>query len=129
MVSGVCVVFFLSLAFVKRYAELVTTQGALAGRGYRPEDALWMHAVGTSSGYMAVVVLALYINAPDVTALYARPQLLWAFCLLLLFWLTRLWFRAGRKIIHDDPVVETMKDPWNYVAAAAGVAILLAAMR
>ena len=78
---------------------------------------------------MAAVVLALYINAPDVTALYTRPQLLWILCPLLLFWITRLWFRAGRKIIHDDPVVETMKDPWSYAAAAtAAVTILLAAM-
>ena len=120
---------FLSLAFVKRYAELITTQTELAGRSYGPEDLPWVHSFGTSSGYMAAVVLALYINAPDVTALYTRPQLLWILCPLLLFWITRLWFRAGRKIIHDDPVVETMKDPWSYAAAAtAAVTILLAAM-
>jgi 4-hydroxybenzoate polyprenyltransferase/phosphoserine phosphatase len=116
--------FFLSLAFVKRYTEVVTTEGELAGRGYGPQDALWMHAVGTSSGYMAVVVLALYVNAPDVTAIYTRPQSLGILCPLLLFWITRLWFRAGRKMLHDDPVVEALKDPASYATAAVGVAVL-----
>jgi 4-hydroxybenzoate polyprenyltransferase len=120
--------FFLSLAFVKRYAELVLTGGDLAGRGYGQQDALWIHAVGTSAGYMAVVVLALYVNAPEVTAMYSRPQVLGMLCPLLLFWITRLWFRAGRKVLHDDPVVEALKDPASYVAAAAGAAIMLAAI-
>jgi hypothetical protein len=46
----------------------------------------------------------------------------------MLYWITRLWFRAGRKVIHDDPVVEALKDPGSYVTAAAGVVILLAAI-
>ena len=38
---------------------MLATDGSPPGRAYRREDALWMHAVGTSSGYMAVLVLAL----------------------------------------------------------------------
>ena len=119
--------FFLGLAFVKRYVELLGAKGQLPGRGYGPDDALWMHAIGTSSGYMAVLVLALYVTTPEVTRLYARPDVLWLLCPLLLFWLTRLWFRAGRRQIHDDPVVEALKDPLGYVTFAAASIILLAA--
>jgi 4-hydroxybenzoate polyprenyltransferase len=118
---------FLSLAFIKRYTELRTTDGRMAGRGYGADDAMWMHSVGTSAGHMAILVLALYVSAPDVAALYSRPQVLWALCPVFLFWLTRLWFRAGRGVIHDDPVVEALKDPASYVAAAAALTIMVAA--
>lgn len=120
--------FFLSLAFVKRFVELMGAKGQLPGREYGPEDAMWMHAIGTSSGYMAVLVLALYVTAPEVATLYARPNVLWLLCPMLLFWLTRLWFRAGRRLIHDDPLVEALSDPLSYVAIAAASVVLLAAV-
>jgi len=120
--------FFLSLAFVKRYVELVAVKARMPGRGYGPDDALWMHAIGTSSGYMAVLVLALYMNAPEVAVLYHRPQVLWLLCPVLLFWLTRLWFRAGRAIIHDDPVIEALKDPASYLLVGVASAVMLAAI-
>ena len=125
---GFALFFFLSLAFVKRYVELVAVDGQMAGRGYGPGDALWMHAVGTSAGYMAVLVLALYVNAAEVTVLYRRPQILWFLCPLLLFWLTRLWFRAGRGQVHDDPVIEALKDYASYLLAAAATGVMLAAI-
>jgi hypothetical protein len=87
-----------------------------------------MNAIGTSSGYMAVLVLALYVTAPDVAALYSQPKVLWLLCPLLLFWITRMWFRAGRKLLHDDPVVEALKDPVGYGCGAATAAILLLAL-
>ena len=118
---------FLSLAFVKRFTEL-SGNGRAFGRGYAASDATWMQAIGTSSGYMAVVVLALYVSAPDVTRLYGRPAALWLLCPLLLFWITRTWFRAGRGLVHDDPMVEALKDPVGYGCALALAAILLVAL-
>jgi 4-hydroxybenzoate polyprenyltransferase len=119
---------FLSLAFVKRYTEVVSTKNWIPGRGYCPDDALWMHAIGTTAGYMAVVVLALYVNAPEVVPLYTRPQVLWLLCPLLLLWVTRLWFRAGRRMIHDDPIFETLKDSATYLLLAAASVITLVAV-
>jgi 4-hydroxybenzoate polyprenyltransferase len=119
--------FFLSLAFVKRYVEVVSTKSWLPGRGYGPDDALWMHTIGTSAGYMAVLVLALYVTAPEIAVLYARAKILWGLCPLLLFWITRLWLRALRQQIHDDPVVEALKDPASYVIAAAALVVGVAA--
>ena len=125
---GFALFIFLSLAFIKRYTELLTTDGSPPGRAYRREDALWMHAVGTSSGYMAVLVLALYINAPEVTMLYRQPQVLWCLCPLFLFWVTRLWFRASRREIHNDPVVEALTDWFSYVGLGVMAAIVLIAI-
>jgi 4-hydroxybenzoate polyprenyltransferase len=116
---------FLSLAFVKRYTELFLMKGApLAGRGYIAGDDRWMPAIGISSGYMAVLVLALYVNAPEVTRLYSRPAGLWLLCPILLFWVTRLWFRASREAVHDDPLVEALRDPMTYVLGAVSIAVL-----
>ena len=119
--------FFLSLAFVKRYTELLTTDGSIASRGYRRDDSLWMHAIGTSAGYMAVLVLALYVTSPDTAGLYSRPQIVWLLCPLLLFWLTRLWFRAGRGLVDDDPVLDALKDSASYATAAVAFGIIVAA--
>ncbi|MFL5533835.1 MAG: UbiA family prenyltransferase, partial [Gemmatimonadales bacterium] len=56
---------FLSLAFLKRYAELSQLEGgpeqALARRGYQRGDREWLASMGGSSGYLSVLVLALYI--------------------------------------------------------------------
>jgi 4-hydroxybenzoate polyprenyltransferase len=119
---------FLSLAFVKRYTELSLMKGALAGRGYIAGDDRWMHAIGISSGYMAVLVLALYVNSPEVAHLYRRPLWLVALCPILLFWVTHLWFRASRETVHDDPVVEAMRDPLTYLLGAATLGVMYTAI-
>jgi 4-hydroxybenzoate polyprenyltransferase len=125
---GFTLFFFLSLAYVKRYTELVATRHSLAGRGYGPADAPWVQAIGTCAGYMAVLILALYINAPEVRSLYSHPQILWGLCPLLLFWLTRLWFRASRGLVHDDPLVEALRDPVSHLVALAATIALFAAL-
>jgi 4-hydroxybenzoate polyprenyltransferase len=119
---------FLSLAFVKRYTELFLIKGPLVGRGYVASDDRWLPAIGISSGYMAVLVLALYVNSSEVARLYTKPATLSWLCPLLLFWVTRLWFRASREIVHDDPVIEALRDPLTYLLAFASLSILYGAI-
>ena len=119
---------FLSLAFVKRYTELFLIKGPLVGRGYVASDDRWLPAIGISSGYMAVLVLALYISSSEVARLYREPATLWWLCPLLLFWVTRLWFRASRAISHDDPVIEALRDPMTYALGAVSAVILYASI-
>ena len=45
-----------------------------AGRGYGPEDVDMMRSMAASSGYMAVLVMALYINSAEVVPMYHHPQ-------------------------------------------------------
>jgi len=124
---GFALFLFLSLAFLKRYAE-VSGNRRTPGRGYIEADASWIRAIGISSGYMAAVVLALYISAPDVIALYRRPKVLWFLCPIMLFWITRMWFQAGRGVMHDDPVVETLKDPVAHLCAVVSAIIFAIAI-
>lgn len=125
------VFLFLSLALVKRYAELDATRQrgelAAAGRGYVVDDLTLLHSMGAASGYLCVLILALYINSPEVTLLYHYPQRIWPLCLLLLYWISRVWIKTHRGQMHDDPVVFALKDPISLlIAALGGLSILLA---
>ncbi len=72
---------FFSLAVVKRQAELVmlarSGRAKPAGRGYAGDDLAMLSSMAASSGSMAVLVMALYINSSDVLALYPAPKALW----------------------------------------------------
>jgi 4-hydroxybenzoate polyprenyltransferase len=122
---------FLSLALVKRYSELLITlqqnKRDAAGRGYMVDDLPVLMSAGTSSGMVAVLVFALYINSPDVHRIYTEPHWLWLVPPLLLYWVTRLWMKARRGEIDDDPVVFALRD-WQslVVVALSGVLFLLA---
>ena len=121
---------FLSLAFLKRYAELrelpAGGSDGLERRGYIRGDREWLVSMGGSSGYLSVLVLALYINSEQVIALYGRPLLLWLICPLLLFWVSRMWMLAHRGVIDQDPIVAAVKDPASYVIGALVALILYA---
>ncbi len=125
------VFLFLSLALVKRYAELdaMQRQGKLkaAGRGYHIEDLQLLQSLGTAAGYLCVLVLALYINSPQIETLYSRPKFIWFLCVILLFWISRVWMIVHRGQMHDDPVIFAFKDKVSrYVGVLAVVSVWLA---
>lgn len=111
---GFSMFLFLSLALVKRYAELYATRAAgnekARGRGYLADDLPMLSSLGAASGYLAVLVLALYIQDSKTTHLYNHPQVIWLACPLLLYWISRTWLITHRGLMHDDPVVFAAKD-------------------
>jgi 4-hydroxybenzoate polyprenyltransferase len=122
--------FFLSLAVVKRYTELRLAMEAeapvyLQARGYRLDDLDLLKNVGPTSGYLAVGVLALYINSPEVHVLYTRPAVLWLIGPLILYWMTRVWLLAHRGQMHGDPVVFAITDLPSYLLAGLIVALII----
>ncbi len=126
------VFFFLSLALVKRTSELIVMQDRgierARGRGYRASDLDAVASLGGASGYAAVVVLALYVNgSQEARTLYDRPEVLYAVCPVMLYWLTRIWILARRGQVMDDPVIFAIKDRVSYLAVATTAAIIVAA--
>jgi len=123
---------FLSLAFLKRYAEISGLESAAGDqvrrRGYLRGDREWLGSMGSSSGYLSVLVLALYINSDQVVSLYRTPLLLWLVCPLLLLWIGRMWLMAYRGQIHEDPIVATVRDPLSYALGALVGVIMYAAL-
>ena len=73
-------------------------------------------------------MLALYINSDQVIGLYRQPQILWVICPLLLYWISRMWFRAHRGEIDEDPIISTIKDPFSYGVGVIIAILLVAAL-
>jgi 4-hydroxybenzoate polyprenyltransferase len=129
---------FLCLALAKRVAELLdrdsiaalsglSNKGFVPGRSYSSDDRLALQVMGAASGYLAVLVLALYINSPEVAVLYATPQILWLIAPAMLLWVTRLWIVTSRGKLSEDPVIFAMRDPETWSTAAFVLLVLLAA--
>lgn len=110
---------FFSLALVKRCCELGRMadldRSTTSGRDYRVSDLPVLSAMGIASGYLSVLVLALYIDSPTATELYRRPMLLWLLCPLALYWVSRLWIKTARKEMHDDPLVYSARDCASWI--------------
>jgi 4-hydroxybenzoate polyprenyltransferase len=106
--------FFLSLALVKRYGELVVMRSVdgdhAKARNYKIVDAELLAINGTASGYVAASVLALYIMSGAVTAFWVRHEFMWFLCPLLLYWVNHVWLTAHRGRMHDDPLVFALRD-------------------
>lgn len=121
---------FLSLAFVKRYAELeaIVLAGERTtahGRGYETADAPLIQALGIGAGFAAVLVMALYLNSDAIVRLYRAPQVIWGAIPVMLFWISWMWMQAHRGRMHDDPLVFAVKDPTSLAAGALFAAVLV----
>lgn len=123
---------FLSLALLKRYTELESILASgkqqASGRGYSVGDLPLLQSLGAAAGYIAVMVLALYINSPESLALYRHPKFLWLLCPVLLYWVSRVWIVSHRGDMHDDPIVFAATDRVSQVVALVGGAIVLGAI-
>ncbi len=126
--------FFLGLASVKRFVEFGSisvsspSSPETSRRGYTAADASWIAQLGMGTGLVSVLVLALYIQAPDVTRLYRSPGRLWFVTPLVLFWTVRVWFLAHRQQLHDDPVVFALRDRTSLLIGLIAATLLLCAM-
>jgi 4-hydroxybenzoate polyprenyltransferase/phosphoserine phosphatase len=124
--------FFLSLAFVKRFAELENLRergGATAkGRGYNIADVEQLRTFGSASGYVSVAVLTLYISNLDAANLYGHTKRLWLLIPVLLLWISRLWLKASRGQLDEDPVVYAITDKRSLLLGVVVLAIILAAL-
>ncbi|MDZ7808853.1 MAG: UbiA family prenyltransferase [Arhodomonas sp.] len=117
---------FWSLALVKRYTELIERRAdgeeSAPGRGYSDSDTELLPALGGAAGFIAVLVLALYIQSSHTAELYTHPRWLWLACPVLLYWISRTWLLAHRRQMHDDPLVYAITDP---VSLGAGTTLLV----
>ncbi|MCU4178381.1 UbiA family prenyltransferase [Bosea sp. BH3] len=122
---------FLSLALVKRYAELRITQDhsglKSAGRGYHAEDIEALSQLGMASGCTCALIMALYIDSAAVKQLYRHPELIWLVCPIILYQMARIWFLARRGDMPDDPLVFMIRDWRSQLMGLVVVVIMVAA--
>ena len=122
---------FLSLALVKRFQELYAlrreNRSHAKGRGYAAGDLELVASLGSISGYMAVLVLALYVNSDKVRTLYQHPLGLLLICPLLLYWVSRVWLLAHRGELHDDLVSFATSDWVSYLVGILTLVVMFLA--
>ncbi len=123
---------FLALAIVKRLSELHTLRAAgmteAGGRAYAADDLVVLAGLGAASSFAAVAVLALYPATPAIMERYARPDLLWLGCLLLLYWMGRMLLLANRGAVGEDPLVFAMRDRSSWLVGSAMLVTFLCAL-
>jgi 4-hydroxybenzoate polyprenyltransferase len=125
------VFMFLSLALVKRCAELVSLEqsgvAATRGRDYRVTDLVVLWPLGVGAALSAVVVFGLFISAPETQVRYGAPDLLWLVAIGLIYWLARLWVKTSRGEMDDDPVVYAIRDRGSRMTVFSMIVAVLAA--
>ena len=126
---GFSMFFFTSLACVKRFAEIrqlrLDNKASVKGRGYIACDMEQISILGSASGFLSVLVFALYINGKEVQELYRRPFFLWFICPVLMYWISRVWILANRGHLTEDPILFALKDKESYLMALGITAIII----
>jgi len=122
---------FLSLALVKRYAELRITQDQSglksAGRGYHAEDIEALSQLGMASGCTCALIMALYIDSAAVKQLYRHPEVIWLVCPIILYQMARIWFLARRGQMPDDPLIFMIRDWRSQIMGLLVVLVMVVA--
>lgn len=123
---GFSMFMFLSLALAKRYVEIgdIRDSGPVKGRAYTADDGVFVLAAGLASGQLSILTLSLYLNDPAMAQRYEHPFVLWLLCPLLLYWLVRVWLKAHRRELHDDPVVFAARDGISRAIVLVSVALV-----
>lgn len=123
--------FFLSLALGKRATELqsmLATGGNVAkGRGWRASDLPFVTTAGIGAAFSSALVVGLYITGTAAQGLYVRPVVLWGVIPVILWWCCRIWLKASRGELHDDPVLFAVRDSGSWLMAVAVLGLFLAA--
>ena len=111
------ILFFLSLAFLKRYTEIKNKEIKtgkkvliLPGRAYSSEDSMFLLGSGLASYISSVVIFGLYITSPVILTFYRAPELLYLVQLILIYLVGNMWYLANRGQMNDDPVLFFVKD-------------------
>jgi 4-hydroxybenzoate polyprenyltransferase len=122
------VFFFFSIAWAKRYAELEASRAAdrelAPGRGYSHKDMPIILAFGSAAAFTAVLIFALYLDSESIREQYAFPQIGWLAIPFLMLLIGRMWFKAHRGRLNEDPILFFIKD----VPTLAILAIVAAAL-
>jgi 4-hydroxybenzoate polyprenyltransferase len=104
----------LSLAMLGRHSELVHLQSkgqlAIRGSAYTTVDKAPMAVMGLICAFLSVLIVALYLNSPNVLASYRHPLFLVGILPLLVFWLGRLWMLSYRGQVDDDLLLYLSQD-------------------
>jgi 4-hydroxybenzoate polyprenyltransferase len=112
--AGFSLALFVSLALCKRVAELISLRSRrrdkAPGRNYHTEDIPILEMMAVGSGFLACLIMVLYLQSSEVLKLYRHPEYLWAGVVGLLYWLGRMFIWTHRGKCPDDPLFFAIQD-------------------
>jgi len=122
---------FISLAMLKRFSELynmrLRDEESASGRGYISKDLELVSSLGSASGFIAILIMVLYMHDPLTLGKYSNPDWLWMIMPALLYWISHMWLIAHRGNMHEDPVLYAIHDVPSYIVGLICiVAVVLA---
>lgn len=122
---------FISLAMLKRFSELynlrLRDEKSASGRGYIAKDLELVSSLGAAAGFIAVLIIVLYMHDPLTLEKYSNPDWLWLIMPALLYWVSHMWLIAHRGNMHEDPVLYAIHDVPSYIVGLICiVAVVLA---
>ncbi len=126
-----CLFLFSTLALVKRYAEVAAqeeappTDAAASRRPYRIQDRSVLLGLACAGVNTSLLVVALYLNSPEVREIHQHPQWLWLVLPALMYWLARILIIVHRGEMHHDPLVFALRDRSSWVVLTWIVLILV----
>jgi 4-hydroxybenzoate polyprenyltransferase len=113
---------FLSLAAAKRYIEvkkmeLFVGDNNFFGRKYERGDSTFLSILGITTSGISLLVFTLFIQEAVLLNRYANPFLLYIICVLIGFYVFRIWLFALRLQLDDDPILFAAKDKISWILA------------
>ncbi|MEO9457514.1 MAG: UbiA family prenyltransferase [Lentilitoribacter sp.] len=108
--------FFLSLALGKRAIEInkLTSNKALAGRGYFIADKLSVQVFGVVAGFMSIVIVTIYLLLSKSTII-SNEISAGIVIIALVFWVMRFWLIVSRNEMEYDPVMFAIQDIFSLI--------------
>lgn len=126
-----CLFLFSTLALVKRYAEVAAQDETLFAdlsalrRPYRVQDRSVLLGLACAGANTSLLVVALYLNSPEVRAIHQHPQWLWLVLPALMYWLARILVIVHRGEMHHDPLVFAMRDRGSWAVLIWIITVLV----
>ena len=118
--------WFLSLALIKRYSELMlfkkNKQKKLLGRMYYLKDNFKVKFVGVISGYLSILTLTFYIYSDNASLYFTQPNMIWLLILILFIWINFMWINASNNEISEDPILYAFK---NKISFSLGIIFII----
>jgi 4-hydroxybenzoate polyprenyltransferase len=128
-------IIFLSLAFLKRYSEIITISNKfkknknsdiIPGRKYNYGDKNILLVFGVVSAYCSVIILNLYFldNKNSIIKNFNSKQILLVVPFIF-YWLNYMWFMAYRGYLVEDPILYAIKNKGSLIILSLTFLILV----
>ena len=118
---------FLSLSFLKKFTDIILTDGDSRVLKYTKNDLPLLQTIGIACACTASLVLLLYCNSESIKLLYKNEIYLVFLSPIVFYWNLNTWNLGIKKQIKTDPVSFVSKKPYTYITGFLIIILLILA--